>query len=178
MAKRLILYYSRKGKNYKNGKVVDLERGHIEMIVNHIKEMIEADVFEVKPKVEYNEDYLLCTEEAQEEARIKARPELQEYLRDIREYEEVIIAGPNWWGTYPMVIFSQIEKLDFAGKRVFPVISHEGSGVADILKDLETYCEGAEIADELVIQGYDAQSASPIISLWVDENFREPEYEV
>jgi hypothetical protein len=45
-------------------------------------------------------------------------------------YDNIVVAGPCWWGTYPCAVFTQLEKLDFTGKTVFPVMTHEGSGLA------------------------------------------------
>ena len=46
--------------------------------------------------------------------------ELKKYLSDISQYDNIIVAGPCWWGTYPCAVFSQLERLDFSGKKVFP----------------------------------------------------------
>ena len=43
--------------------------------------------------------------------------QLQEYLDDISEYDNIVIAGPCWWGTYPCAVFTQLEKLRFRGNR-------------------------------------------------------------
>ncbi len=50
------------------------------------------------------------------ESDLKKLCELKQYLDDISDYDNV--AGPCWWGTYPMAVFSQLERLDFTGKRV------------------------------------------------------------
>ena len=40
MAKNLILYYSRKGENYVNGKIVDLKKGNTEICAEFIQKAV------------------------------------------------------------------------------------------------------------------------------------------
>ncbi len=72
----------------------------------------------------YSDSYMTCIEEAKAELRENARPELKKELKDISEYDNIVIAGPCWWGTYPMAVFTQLEKLDFTGKKVFALMTH------------------------------------------------------
>ena len=46
--KSLIIYYSRRGENYLNGDIVNLEKGNAEIIVDYIKGFIDADTFQVE----------------------------------------------------------------------------------------------------------------------------------
>ncbi len=62
------------------------------------------------------------------ELREHARPELKKYLDDISDYDHVFVCGPCWWGTYPVAVFTQLERLDFTGKKVMALMTHEGSG--------------------------------------------------
>lgn len=131
MAKSLVIYYSRKGNNYVNGSIRNLKKGNTEIVAEFIADAVGADLFEVETVRTYNEDYMVCIEEAKEDMRENARPELKKYLDSIEQYDNIVVAGPCWWGTYPYAIFTQLEKLDFSGKKVFPVMTHEGSRLAD-----------------------------------------------
>ena len=68
-----------------------------------------------------------------------------------------------------MPMFTQLEKLDFAGKIVKPFVTHEGSGFGSSLKDLKKLCEGAEIKRGLSIQGADVYDAKGIVNAWIEE---------
>lgn len=41
---------------------------------------------------------------------------VEKYLKDISEYDNIFVCGPCWWGTYPVAVFTQLERLDFTGK--------------------------------------------------------------
>ena len=96
----LIIYYSRKGQNYLNGSVTDLAKGNTERVAKYIRNAVDCDLFEIETVKEYAKDYTRCTEEAKDELRQNARPELKRYLSDISQYDNIVVAGPCWWGTY------------------------------------------------------------------------------
>ena len=96
--KSLIIYYSRRGQNYVNGSVKNLVKGNAELIAEFIRNAVDADVFEVDTVKPYDEDYMVCIEEAKAELRAKARPALKEMLGDVSAYDTIFAVGPNWWG--------------------------------------------------------------------------------
>ena len=167
MTKSLVIYYSRRGQNYVNGDIVDLPVGNTEVIVDYIKELTGADTFEVETVEEYPVDYMETTEVAQEEQNNNARPELKDELTDISEYDVIYIASPNWWGTLPMAMFTQLEKLDFTGKTVKTVITHEGSGLGSSMNDIIKLCSGANIEKGLAIHGAEVNSSKSKVEKWI-----------
>lgn len=170
MSKTLVIYYSRKGENYVNGSIKTLEKGNTERIVEFIQNAVGADLFEVDTVKPYSEDYMTCIDEAKQELRAKARPELKESLSDVSQYDNIVVAGPCWWGTYPMAIFTQLDQLDFTGKTVFPVMTHEGSGQAGSVQALKKHCKGATVGEGLAIHGADAAQSESTVTAWAKRN--------
>ena len=166
MAKNLIIYYSRKGENYWNGSIKNIEKGNTEIVAEFIQKAVGGDLFEVDTVKTYAKDYYACIEEAKQELNSKERPELKEYLDSIEEYDNIFIAGPCWWGTYPMAVFSQLEKLDFTGKKVMAVMTHEGSGLGSCERDLKKYCKGATFGNGLAVHGADASKSENAVASW------------
>ena len=166
MIKNLVIYYSRKGQNYVNGRIKSLAKGNTEIVAEFIRDAVGADLFEVETVDDYSEDYTTCTEEAQAELRSDARPELKKYLNDISQYDNIVVAGPCWWGTYPMAVFSQLDRLDFTGKKVFPVMTHEGSGQAGSAAALKKHCKGATLGNGLAVHGADAAKSEDKVAVW------------
>ena len=172
MARNLVIFFSRKGQNYVNGDIVELEKGNTELVAEYIRDAVGADLFEIETVKEYPADYIECTEVAKQEQRDNARPKLKEYLRDISDYDNIVIAGPCWWGTYPCAVFTQLEKLHFRGKKVFPVMTHEGSGEAKSRTDLKKFCRGAKIAKTLAVQGALCPTAKDQVTRWAQKNLK------
>ena len=166
MARNLVIYYSRRGRNYYGGSITDLEVGNSERVAGYIRDAVGADMFEIRPVREYPADYTECTEAAREELRDNARPPLQEYLDSVSAYDNVFIVGPCWWGTYPMPVFTQLERLDFRGVKVLPVMTHEGSGLGSTERDVKRTCKGAKVARGLAIQGFKAADSQKEVADW------------
>lgn len=169
MAKNLVIYFSRKGQNYVNGSIAELKKGNTEVIVDYIKEFDDVDTFQVERKEEYPTDYMETTEVASQEQEQDSRPELKKELTSIEDYEKIYIASPNWWGTLPMPLFTQLEKLDFTNKIVKTVITHEGSGLGTSMNDVKKLCVGANIENALAVHGAEVNNSKSIIESWINE---------
>ncbi|WP_298498806.1 flavodoxin [uncultured Methanobrevibacter sp.] len=165
----LVIYFSRSGENYFGGELKNIEKGNTEVIAEYIQEETGADLFKVEPAVEYPADYMKCIDVAKKELAADARPEIKESLDDISDYDTIYIGFPNWWGTLPMVMFTQLEKLDFTGKTVKPFVTHEGSGFGASQKDLKKLCEGGEIRKGLSIPGANVYDAQQTVVSWIKD---------
>lgn len=170
MAKTLVIYYSREGENYVNGSIRNLARGNTELVAGYVRDAVGADLFRIQTVKEYSKDYMDCTREAQAELRADARPELAQILSSVDAYDNIVVAGPCWWGTYPMAVFTQLDALDFTGKTVFAVMTHEGSGQAGSVRALKQHCKGAAVGAALAIHGADAPHSRTRVEGWAREN--------
>ena len=166
MAKNLIIFYSRKGENYVNGSIRKLSKGNTEICAEFIQKAVGGDLFEIETVKEYSTDYTACTEEAKAELRAKERPKLKRYLDNIADYDNVFVCGPCWWGTYPCAVFTQLEMLDWHGKKVIALMTHEGSGLGGCERDLKRICEGASFGKGLAIHGADASRSESEVASW------------
>ena len=104
-SKCLIAYFSRAGKNYVNGNIVNLPVGNTEVVAKMIQDMTKGDLFHIESVNAYPVDYTETTEVAQTELRTKARPKLTHHLESIVSYDMIFLGYPNWWGTMPMPVF-------------------------------------------------------------------------
>ncbi len=166
MGKNLIIYYSRKGENYFNGSIRSIPKGNTEIVAEYIQKAVGGDLFEIETVREYSADYMTCTREAQDELRAHARPELKRYLDSLDGYDNVFVCGPCWWGTFPMAVFTQLERLDWTGKHVMAVMTHEGSGLGSCERDLKKTCAGASFGKGLAVHGADAARSETIVAAW------------
>lgn len=169
MVKNLIIYYSRKGENYVNRSIKNLEKGNTEIVAEFIQKAVGGDLFEVDTVKPYAADYYACTDEAKAELHAQARPELKKYLDSIAEYDNIFVCGPCWWGTFPMAVFTQLEKLEWNGKKVMAVMTHEGSGLGSCESDLKKICRGASFGSGLAVHGADASNSESAVADWAKE---------
>ena len=165
----LIIYFSRADENYNVG---NLTIGNTEVIANYIKELCNSEMHKVERVKDYPKAYTPCTEEAKDELKKKARPNIKNVITDISKYDIIFIGGPVWWGTYPCPLFTQLEKLNYKGKIIMPFTTHEGSGLGSCVSDVKKICHDATVKDGLAIQGSTVKRAKDSVKAWIEKNLK------
>ena len=160
--KALIIYFSRADENYAVGYI---DKGNTEIVAEFVQELTAADMFKVEPAVPYAADYQTCIEEAKQ--RIGNAP-IKEKLTDISAYDTVFIMSPIYWGTYAPEVETALEGLDFTGKKVRVISTHEGSGLGSMVDDVKKMCKGANIDSKgLAVKGSSAKAAKASVEKWL-----------
>ena len=158
----LIIYFSRADENYAVGYI---DKGNTEIVAEYVRDFTNADMFKIEPLIPYAKDYKTCIEEAKE--RIGNAP-IKDKITDISNYEVIYIMSPIYWGTYAPELETAIKDLDFRGKTIRVITTHEGSGIANVVNDLKSICLGATILDDaLAIKGSEAKASKKIIESWI-----------
>ena len=170
MAKTLIAYFSRADENYFGGAMRYVKVGNTEIVAGIMKDLISADTFKIEMKEPYSPVYMTCIEEAKKDLRAKARPELAVMPESIDEYDTVILAYPNYWGTMPMAVFTFLEAFDFTGKTILPLCTNEGSGMGGSERDIKNACPGAAVKSGLSITGSEAANSKASVQKWLSRN--------
>ncbi len=166
----LVAYFSRKGNNYVNGRIVNLTIGNTEAAAKIVARLTGGTLFKIDPVREYSNEYKTCTEEAQAELRSNARPELKTYLESVDGYDTVVLCYPNWWGTVPMPVCTFLERYDFSSKTILPLCTNEGSGMGRSETDIARLCPGAHMRKGLAIQGSLVARSEEEIAQWLTES--------
>lgn len=160
--KSLIIYFSRADENYAVGYV---DKGNTEYVAEYVRDLTNADMFKVEPLVQYAKDYQTCIKEAKD--RIGNAP-IKEEIGDISSYEVIYIMSPIYWGTYAPEVETAIKNLDFTGKTIRVITTHEGSGLANVVSDVKSICKGANVLDDAIaIKGTEAKDSKLKIESWV-----------
>jgi flavodoxin len=166
-SKSLIAYFSRTGRNYVSGKIVNLQIGNTEVTAKKIQKLTGSDLFQIKTVNPYPDDYTDATHVAQEEKRTNARPELTDRVEHMDSYKMIYLGYPNWWGTIPMAICTFLEAYDFSSKIIVPYCTHEGSGMGSSERDIKKLAPNAKVLSGLAIQGGSVDSADEDILGWL-----------
>ena len=162
MSKSLIIYFSRADENYAVGYI---DKGNTEIVAEFVHELTGADMFKVEPLVPYAKDYNTCIQEAKK--RIGNAP-IKEKLIDISAYDTVFVMSPIYWGTYAPEVETALDGLDFIGKTVRVISTHEGSGLASMPSDVKKMCKGANVDTKgLAIKGSQAKSSKAKVAEWL-----------
>lgn len=102
--KILVAYYSQSGETKKYG--------------NLIANKLNADVYEIKPVKEYNEDMWKAWDEAQIERNSNSLRDIKIPLPDLSNYDLIIIGSGVWGYTLANPVFKFIRALNFNNKKV------------------------------------------------------------
>ena len=173
MANTLIAFFSRADENYFSGAMRYVKVGNTEIVCDIIKDLVKADCFKIEMKNPYSPVYMTCIKEAKKDLQAKARPKLVSLPESIDEYNTVILAYPNYWGTMPMAVFTFLEAFDFSGKTILPLCTNEGSGMGISERDIKKVCPGATVKSGLPITGSQAANARASVQKWLSANGNE-----
>lgn len=130
-AKELIVYYS--------------YSGNTRTVAEAIRAKTKADIFEIKVKENYSDDYHTMTRQARDQIEQGYRPELTDSIAGLSEYDTIFLCSPNWWSTIALAVSSFLDNYDLSGKKIIPVITHGGYGVQNTIKDMTAQCNGCNV---------------------------------
>ena len=171
MSKNLVVFYSRKGENHMPGGIQVLEKGHTHFAAEFIAKALDADIFEIDTVKPYAANYRECCMEAVAEIKAGARPEIKGFVDSIADYDNIFVCFPCWCGTAPMCVYTFLEHYDLSGKRIIPLCTNEGSGMANSERDLAESCKGATVLPGLSVRGHQAKDLEADIAAWAKAQF-------
>lgn len=164
---KLVVFYSRADENYFSGSYRYITEGNTEKLAKMIAAAAGADLFKIEQKVPYAADYNTCIEQAKNDLRLRARPELVSLPENLNDYDEIYLGYPNYWGDMPMAVYTFLENYDWDGKVIHPFCTHEGSGLSSTESKFKNACKGASITKGLAVQGGSVSQAKATVEKWV-----------
>ena len=156
--KTAIVYYSRRGGNWFDGKVVQLEVGNTELLSSYLKEVVLD-----------SDDYDICVNEAKEDQINHVLPELRE-IPDLSIYDEIYLGYPIFWEDLPQPVISFLSSVDLSGKRIYPFSTHEGSGLGASVSHIKELQPQAEVLSPLPFPGSLVKKGYNRMKNWVEKN--------
>lgn len=172
MSKQLVVFYSRADENYVSGQIKQLSVGNTEIVAQMLAQLSGADLFKLEQVYPYAAAYNECIEQAQQDQRKDARPELAAYPDNFDMYDIVYLGYPNYWNTMPMAVFTFLEHFNFKGKVIRPFCTHEGSGFGNSVRDIKRLCPEAAVEDGFELLGSSAGRSEKKIEAWLRQNER------
>lgn len=164
--KILIVYFSRRKGVYNQP---NLKRGNTEVIADDIQAHTKADIYQIKPVKPYPNGYNATTKVAQKEQDENARPAIKGQLPNVNKYQIVFIGAPVWWGEYPMIVRTFMDKEPaLNGKILIPFSTNEGSGLANFPETLHKQFPKSTVRKGLAIEGTQARSAKGRVDRWLN----------
>ncbi len=170
MSNILTVYFSHRGENYFPDGIKFINKGNTEYAAEYVHKAVGGELFRIETEIPYPENYNACGDVIMAEIKSKARPALKAWLEDVSMYDTIFVCYPNWCGTLPLCVLSFLERYDLSGKKLVPLCTNEGSGLAKSPADLQNSCPGAIIAEGLSVRGHKAESSEEEIAAWAKQN--------
>lgn len=123
---------------------------HTRMIAEKIKNELNCDILEIKPKVPYSNDYDKIVNMTEDNLETKETREIEDINIDLKDYDKVILGTPVWWYTITPPIRTFLKKYDLTGKKVIPYATNAG-WLGSTFKEIESLCKG-DISNEMSIK--------------------------
>lgn len=127
MNKKLICYFSATGTTREAAE--------------KLSQILQCDLFEIEPKEKYTDDDLDWTNNqsrtTKEMSDKDSRPSIKEKIKNIENYNEIILGFPVWWYKEPSIINTFIEENNLENKNVYIFVTSGGSTATESLEDLK-----------------------------------------
>lgn len=127
MNKKLVCYFSATGTTRKAAE--------------KLSQILQCDLFEIEPKEKYTDDDLDWTNNqsrtTKEMSDKNSRPRIKEKIKNIENYNEIILGFPVWWYKEPSIINTFIEENNLENKNVYIFVTSGGSTATESLEDLK-----------------------------------------
>lgn len=125
--------------------------GNTENAAHIIQEQTGADIIELNPVESYSSNYSDVLDQAQEDMNADARPELENHVENMEQYDTILLGYPNWWATIPMPVATFLEEYDFSGKTILPFCSHGGGEFGQSITYISKLVPNSRIGEGLSI---------------------------
>ena len=144
--------------------------GNVQQLAGWVQEETGGDLFAIRVTDPYPSDWDACLDRANQERGEDARPELEERVENLDDYDTVFLGYPNWWYGVPMPLLTFLEENDLSGKQVYLFCSHGTGGLANSVEIITEAAPDALISDNIFdCYEEDASSSQEDIQNWVAE---------
>ena len=135
MSKTLVAFFSASGQTKNSAE--------------EIAKLLNCDIYEIKPKVQYNGndlDWNKKTSRSTLECKNRnSRPELADKNANISKYNTILVGFPVWWYLAPNIILTFLESYNFTGKKIVVWGTSWSSGMGNATEEIRNIAKGANV---------------------------------
>jgi len=122
--------------------------GTTEKVANYISEELNTDIFKIEATKPYTSEDLNYNNSSSraniEQNDINARPEIENKIQNIEQYDIVYLGYPIWWGQAPRIMNTFLESYDFSKKTIIPFCTSHSSGIGSSDENLHSFADNAQ----------------------------------
>lgn len=142
--------------------------GTTQYVAQLIQQKTNADLWRIETVETYPDRDGPLHSVGRKQLRKGYRPKLKAKIPNLENYDTIFIGYPLWWYDLPVPVYSFLEENNLAGKRIYPFVTHGGSGAVrsmSTIADLQTKATVNE--DGLVMYREDIHTNSHPVFNWL-----------
>lgn len=139
-----------------NGRLV----GNAGLLGDMVVSVTGFDRTEITVEKKYPSSYGGTIAAAREEMNSDYVPVFTGDMPDLSKYDTVVLVFPLWWWTLPVPVSEYVKQADLAGKDIYCLVTHGGSGFGSSIEDLKKITDGnvkepgLKVKDDVVTQAF------------------------
>ena len=141
--------------------------GNTRVTAEYVREILNADIFEIIPANIYPSDYNATVNQYRRERESSTLPRLANSI-NISQYDTIILGYPNWGSDLPLVVKSFLSSNNFTGKRIVPLCTHGGGGFARSVNSIKELCPNSTILEGFSVYGREARNSKNNLQNWLN----------
>ena len=140
-----------------------------EGVANHLKAILEADLYEITPETPYTSADLNYSNDScranREQNDASARPAISGKVENMEQYDVIFLGYPIWWGEAPRIINTFLESYDLSGKTIAPFCTSASSPMGSSATRLQELTDGTTWLEG---QRFSGNASVADVQSWVD----------
>ena len=143
--------------------------GTTKPLAEYAADILNADIYEIVPDDPYTEEdlaYYTNGRADREQNDSSARPAISGSVKNMEQYDTILLGYPIWHGQAPRIISTFLESYDFSGKKTFPFCTSHSSGIGSSDTNLHSLAENANWLNGRRFAGGTTKEE---IAAWLDE---------
>lgn len=143
--------------------------GTTKPLAEYAADTLNADIYEIVPEVPYTEAdlaYYTNGRADREQNDSSARPAISGNVKNMEQYDTILLGYPIWHGQAPKIISTFLESYDFSEKTILPFCTSHSSGIGASDTNLHPLAQNAEWLNG---SRFAAGTSKKDIAAWLDE---------
>ncbi len=143
--------------------------GNTRAVARLLSGMLKADLYEIRTRTPYPDDYDLLLGLGKKEVESGYMPPVEQDCPDLDAYDAIVFGTPVWWGTFAPAVRTFLSEHGWKGRHIYPFATNGGS-IGRTTTQLKRAMRGAVIAPTLNLRFEDRTLVSPAgnIRAWAE----------
>ncbi|WP_233541880.1 flavodoxin [Coprobacillus sp. AF33-1AC] len=143
--------------------------GHTRDLAKMIQKETKGDLFEIVPVKAYSDDYDTVVDQAKQEQKDKARPQIAYHIDHLDKYQTIYVGYPNWWQDMPMILYSFFDEYDLSHKKIVPFCTSGGSGLSQTVETIKKLEPEADVTEGFHVGSDDVDQCQQDLKNWLNK---------